>query len=83
MHQFKTCTGTEPYGIHRLYPLFILSLGQNILVSKIKLCLMFFALYLSYVDYYKLPQPTDNVLELLAFIARKHNYTTQQKSLTG
>ena len=44
---------------------------------------MFFALYLSYVDYYKLPQPTDNVLELLAFIARKHNYTTQQKSLTG
>ena len=49
--------------------------------SKLKPCMLFCVL--SYVNYYKLPQPTDNVLELLAFIAQKHNYTTQLKSLTG
>ena len=38
---------------------------------------------LSYVDYYNLPEPTDNVLELLAFIAKEHNLTRQTKSLAG
>ena len=36
-----------------------------------------------YVDYYKLPKPTDNVLEFLAFIAKEHNMTIRKRPLQG
>ena len=44
---------------------------------------LIYSWFARYVDYYRLPEPTDNVLELLAFIAKKNNHTLRKRNISG